>query len=373
VYVAAFFPLSGSLSYFGITCLQAAELAAQNINNYGGLKGANITIISVDTTSSSTQAYSIVQNFLSTHKNISAAVGLYSSGLTLPVLPLFQKYQIPLIFVAFSNIATSLNYTYGFRIAPNATVFGNTMYNFLLTLKSMGFNASRVAIIYDNDAYGAGVAQAVQADVSSNPFYQVVSVDPYSTSNFTSAGPIVEAVQAAKPQIILEASYLNDSTLIVEGLRQAGLNIPIIGGSGGFPLPQFYSQVGNYSNLIFTAAAYNAYENKSLAMQVNAQYEQKYGYFMPEAAGAYYQAVIVIADAINLAHSANPVTIDETLHTSTFPGGILPENEIHFNSIGTNVDAEPVIVQWQNGTLYTVYPSNLATSKIIIPPYPNYT
>jgi len=376
VTIAAIFPLSGSLSYFGTTSLQAVQLAAQDINNAGGIKslgGANISIVPVDSTSDATQAYSIVQNLLSSNKNISAAVGLYASGLTIPVLPLFQQYQVPLIHTAFSDLSTSSSYTFGFRIAPNATTFGNSMVNFLLYLKSQGFNVSRVALVYENDAYGTGVAQAVQAALAQYPQYKVVLNEPYSLSGFTSAQPVVTAVQAANPQLIFEVSYLNDASLIIQGLRSQGLNIPIIAGSGGFPLQQFYQKLGNETNLIFTAAAYNPTENKSIAGKVNQEYSQKYGYFMPEAAGSYYAATWVLADAIEQAASANPVKIQQELHAITITSGnalILPENQIAFNSIGANIYALPVIAQWQNGNLVSVYPLNLATSKVILPPVP---
>jgi branched-chain amino acid transport system substrate-binding protein len=376
VTIAAIFPLTGFNSYFGTTCLQAAQLAALDINNAGGIKslgGANVTILSVDSTSDASQAYSIVQNVLSSNKDIAAGVGLYASGLTIPVLPLFQRYQVPLIHTAFSDLSTSSNYTFGFRISPNATTFGNSMVQFLLYLKSQGFNVSRVALVYENDAYGAGVAQAAQRALMQYPEYKIVLNEPYSLSGFTNAQPIVTAVQAANPQLIFEVSYLNDATLIVQGLRSQGLNIPIIAGSGGFPLQQFYQQLGNQTNLIFTAAAYNANENKPVAQQVNQEYEQKYGYFMPEAAGSYYSAVFTIAEAINQAGSANPVRIQQALHSITITSGralILPENQIAFNSIGANVYGLPAIAQWQNGKLVTVYPLNVATAKVILPPTP---
>lgn len=376
VTIAAVFPLTGSNSYFGTTSLQAAQLAAQDINKAGGIKslgGANVSIVSVDSTSDATQAYSIVQNLLSTHTNITAAVGLYASGLTIPVLPLFQQYQVPLLHTAFSDLSTSSNYTFGFRIAPNATTFGNSMVQFLQYLSQQGFKVSRVALVYENDAYGAGVAQAVKAALVNYPQYKVVLNEPYSLSGFTNAQPIVTAVQAANPQLIFEVSYLNDATLIVQALSSQGLNIPIIGGSGGFPLAQFQQQLGNRTNLIFTAAAYNANENKSIAQQANQEYNQKYGYFMPEAAGSYYAAVWTIADAINQAGSANSVKVQQALHSMTVTSGqalILPEGKIAFNSIGANIYALPVIAQWQNGNLYSVYPLNLATAKVILPPVP---
>ncbi|PSN81939.1 hypothetical protein B9Q01_09415 [Candidatus Marsarchaeota G1 archaeon OSP_D] len=374
VYIAAFFPLSGSLAYFGQTSLDAAKLAAHDINAQGGIKalgGANISIIAVDTTSDPSTAYSIVSNFLSTHKNISAAIGLYASGLTLPVLPLFQKYQIPLIHTAFSNLATNANYTFGFRIAPNATVFGTAMVNFLEYLNNQyHLNLTRVALVYENDAYGSGVAQAILSILSQLSQYTVVLNEPYSLAGFVNAQPVISAVEKANPQVILEVSYLSDAELIVKGLRAQGINVPIIGGSGGFPLAQFYQALGNLTNGIFSAAAFNPFENKSIAQQVGQEFLSTYGFEMPEAAGSYYAAVWVIADAINYAGSANPIKIDQALHKIVITSGgalILPEDKIAFDSIGANIYAEPVIGQWQNGKFVAVYPENLATAKIQLP------
>jgi branched-chain amino acid transport system substrate-binding protein len=77
-----------------------------------------------------------------------------------------------------------------------------------------------------------------------------------------------------------------------------------------------------------------------------------------------YQAVLVLADAINRAGSTDPTAIRDALaqtnmtdHLMAYPG------PIKFDSAGENVSAQPVLMQVQGGTVLQVWPAELQESQ----------
>jgi branched-chain amino acid transport system substrate-binding protein len=78
----------------------------------------------------------------------------------------------------------------------------------------------------------------------------------------------------------------------------------------------------------------------------------------------------MLAQAINNAKSKNAVAIRDALSKLDVSGGAaryIAGARVDFNSGGQNIDAEPIIAQWQNGTPVTVYPTAQATSKLQFP------
>jgi branched-chain amino acid transport system substrate-binding protein len=104
----------------------------------------------------------------------------------------------------------------------------------------------------------------------------------------------------------------------------------------------------------------------SIAAQFQAKFNQPFG---PDSS-ILYAEMYLLAQAINNAGSKNPVAIRNALSKLDISGGAaryVAGAKVDFNSGGQNVDAEPIIAQWQNGSPVTVYPTDQATSKLQFP------
>ena len=83
-----------------------------------------------------------------------------------------------------------------------------------------------------------------------------------------------------------------------------------------------------------------------------------------------YDAVVILAQAIEEADSLDSETLVETLESGSFTGagGIIEFNERH----GINVGEELVpftYIQWQDGEQVTIWPNSLATGEAVSPPW----
>ena len=138
VNIAFLNPLSGSNADAGQQDLAAAKLAVEDINNAGGIKalhGATINLVISDTTSDPKSAASVAQRVFSLEK-LAGAVGTGISGLTMPILPVAERSQIPILTNSVNDQITALGYKYTFQVTPKGSQFGDTQVQFLKDLNS---------------------------------------------------------------------------------------------------------------------------------------------------------------------------------------------------------------------------------------------
>ena len=91
---------------------------------------------------------------------------------------------------------------------------------------------------------------------------------------------------------------------------------------------------------------------------------------MTQDAISTYGDMWIFKEAIERAGSVDRKKVAEALHTMDVTDGAaryFPGQRIKFDADGRRVGADMVIAQWQNGEPWTVYPPNLAATKVIWP------
>jgi branched-chain amino acid transport system substrate-binding protein len=100
------------------------------------------------------------------------------------------------------------------------------------------------------------------------------------------------------------------------------------------------------------------------------RYKKRFGTFMPEQAGEHYAMVWLLKEAVEKAGSADPEKVREALATHEFGDsmdGMMQPGKIKFDNTGWNTQTYPTMIQWQNETVRTVYPEEVATAKVVWP------
>jgi branched-chain amino acid transport system substrate-binding protein len=155
VYIGMANPLTGANADAGTQDLYAAQLAVKHINAKGGIKslgGAKVELVVIDTTSDSTQIAQIVEREISGNK-LSGIVGTGFSGLTLPMLPIIEKYGIPTVTNSINDKITTSDYDFIFQAVPKGSSFGQTQVDYIKYLiDEKGIDIKKVAIVYENSS-----------------------------------------------------------------------------------------------------------------------------------------------------------------------------------------------------------------------------
>jgi branched-chain amino acid transport system substrate-binding protein len=359
VKIGVVLPLSGANAKFGATSRNGIELALKGINEAGGiagLDGAPVELVYADVPSPNA-AGSAVQRLIS-RDGVVGVIGSFSSSITIAGSEITERAGIPWITHAFSDKITGRGYKNIFQITPTGSTFGKAQFNDALAiLNTPEHPVKKVAILYEDTAYGTsqagGLREAAQA-----AGVEIV-VDEAYPLGITDVTPLVNKLRASQPDMVFPVSYLNDSLLIIRGMRQQGLDIPTIGGAAGYVIPDFQKGLGELAEGVYSISP----TNYDLVPEQAAQYQAAYGEFMTQEAQSYAAALELMVDAISDAGSTDPKAIRDQIADNDYCEGFVagtPGGCPQFDETGINVKAIPVFVQWQGADLVTVYPPELA-------------
>ncbi len=359
VNVGVIMPLSGANAQFGINSRNGIELVADEINAAGGIKGlggAKINLIVADGTSTPTTAANVAQRMISQNQVV-AILGAFASSLTIAISEVTERRGIPLLTMSFADQITGRGFKNIFQVVSKASTIGRAQFDDALAIaKAAGETVSKAAIMYEDTAYGTAQAKGLRA-AAEQAGVQLVMDDAYPLG-ITDVTPLITKLRGSGAQMVFPVSYLNDSLLIIRTMRQQQIDIPAIGGAAGYVIPDFVKGLGEFSDDVLSVSP----ANYDRVPEMTNRFRERFGYFMVHEALEHAVCLGVLAEAMDIAQSADPAKVRDTLHKERFDKGwsTAMTGAVKFDETGLNTLAKPVMVQWQGGELVTVWPKELA-------------
>ena len=363
VNVGVIVPLSGANAQFGINSRRGIELVADEINAAGGiagLGGAKVNLIVADSTSTPTTAATVAQRFITQH-DVSAILGAFASSLTIAIAETTERREVPLFTMSFADQLTERGFKYVFQIVSKGSTLGRAQFDYTVAIaKSAGEKLEKVAIMYEDTAYGTSQAKGLR-EAAGKAGVAVVMDEAYPLG-ITDASPLINKLRASGAQVAFPVSYLNDSLLIIRAMRQQNLTTPAVGGAAGYVIPDFVKGLGEYAEGVLSISP----SNYDLAPQYTERFRKRFGYFMVHEALEHAVCMSVLAQAMDKAKSKKPADVRKVLLDTTFKDGwaqAMTGGAVKFDQTGHNTLAQPVMVQWKGTELVTVWPEALAKGK----------
>jgi branched-chain amino acid transport system substrate-binding protein len=363
VNIGALYPTTGSFAQIGQGCVNAAKLAAEMVNEAGGIKslgGAKLNLIVSDVQSDTTVTRTETDRLINSY-NLSAIHGVFASALTLIASEVAERAKVPIL-TGSSSDQLNRGRRYTFTPFARASQFAEAQ----LKMAKLVSDKPKVAVIFENTAFGTATSNGLR-EQAPGVGAEIVLFEPYS-AGISDAGPLINKVKASGANMLFPVSYLNDLILIIRTIKQVGLdNIAINGGSGGFVIPDFYKNVGNAAEGLLGVAHWN-HDIDANAQKVNAEFQKRHGEFLFEYAGGLVAQTFMIADALERAASTDPQKVRDALASLDISSGyaaMCPGSKVKFGPDGKNIHAHPVGVQWQKGDLATVFPSEEARAPLL--------
>jgi branched-chain amino acid transport system substrate-binding protein len=197
------------------------QLAVEEINASGGIDGQRLEVVYRDDEGDGETAAKIAQELVANTK-ISAVVGHVNSGAMVAAAKIYDG-QLP----ALATTATSPDLTgvspWVFRVISSDSANGIDLARFAARL-----GAQRVAILYENNAYGRGLTDAFRRSFPGD----IVSIDPITDAGQQDFEPYVSYYKRTAPEIVFVAgTEASGITLLREAKRQ-GLSAKFLGGDG---------------------------------------------------------------------------------------------------------------------------------------------
>src|SRR6266852_1577073 len=362
VNIGALYPVTGSMAQIGQGCVNAAKLAAEMVNEAGGIKslgGAKLNLIISDVQSDTTVTRTETDRLITGNK-LSAIHGCFASALTLIASEVAERAKVPLL-TGSSSDQLNKGRSYTFTPFARASQFARAQ----LQMSKLVSDKPKVAVVFENTAFGTSTSNGLK-ELAPGEGVEIVMFEPYS-AGFADAGPLINKVKASGADALFSVSYLNDLILIVRTIKQVGLKIALNGGSGGFVIPDFYKSVGALAEGLQGVAHWN-HDCSAEAEKVNAVYKKQYGEFLFEYAGGLVAQTFMLADALERAASTDPEKVRDALAALDVSSGyaaMSPGGKVKFGPDGKNIYAHPVGIQWQKGDLASVFPKEDARSPLM--------
>jgi branched-chain amino acid transport system substrate-binding protein len=391
--IGALLPFTGPWAKNGNESYVAMEIARDMINEQGGIKEKKVAFIrgdAPDPSAGKSEAERII-----TQEDVGLITGTYASPLGIAISAEAERHGvIHWETIASADIITKRGYKHVFQVGPAATRYGKAALDFAKDelAKRLGkkFEDLRIALLWENRAFGTAVGQGVRArakDLGISLIY-----DEGYDQFMTDMTPLVQKLKDAKPDVLIAISFINDTILLHRKAKELDFEVPaVIGVSAGHSVPDLKDSLGPTVNGIFVSDLPTLVNPKALrpeaeaaAEEFNKRYEAIQHRVPAGHAVASFAALwALFKDVLPKAKSMDPEEIRAAALSMDLPeGSLINGSGLKFSNFdlpedpkdaGQNIRSSIGVWQWQNLGARQVYPKELATNDIILVPLPQWS
>ena len=307
-------PLTGPVAIYGVTSINGAKLAMEEINKNGGVLGKQIEYIVLDSKGDSTEAITAYNRLVD--EGIVAYLGEITSKPTLAIAEVAAQDNMPMI----TPTGTQFNITEAgpnvFRVCFTDPYQGVVLAN----LAKKNLNAKTVALLVNNSSdYSDGVAEAFVKEAEKLGL-QVVAKEGYAEGDKDFRAQLTK-VAAANPDVLLVPDYYEQAALISTQAREVGVKATFIGPDGwdGVAKALDSSSYGAIENSWYVTPEQGEDQNEKVQNFLKA-YREKYNEEPSAFSALAYDTAYLMKDAIEKAGSTDKDAIIKAIKESDFAG-----------------------------------------------------
>ena len=392
VKIGVIYPMSGVAAQAGLDDKNAIELALDIINtgkyrhlnlplakSGGGLpnlRGAKVTVIFTDHQGKPDLGLSEAERLITQEKVVSL-LGCYQSAVTETASMVAERMKIPFFNPESSSPRlTRRGFKWFFRSSPHDETFSEAMFQLLKDLeKERRIRFNTIAVMYEDTLYGKDSSR-IEKGLAEKAGYNVVADISYRAGAPSLDAEVIK-LKASKADAFFPTSYASDAILLCRTSKKLDYNAPIImAQNAGHTDPSFIEAVGKDADGICSRTEFSLdlVKYKPMLAEINDLFKKRSGRDFSGTSARCFVAFFVLADAINRAGSTAPEAIREALIKTNIPADqlITPWRGVKFDETGQNILVDAIVIQYQSGKSYTVWPFNLAAKEIIYP-IPNWS
>lgn len=313
VAVVAVLSMTGELGTFGQSIERGARLAAQQLAvdvDSGRRPGPAIELTTVDDGGRPADAAAALAAALAGHPAV-AVIGSTTSAVSLALAEAAAARGLPMIAPIATSAAVPAVGERVFAIALGDTAQGRAAAAFAHDV----LRAQRQVVVVDEQSsYSLALARgfAERADLVSS----LAALVPLSGG----AAPAVNAVAAARADVVFAPTYYADAPALVAGLRAAGVTAPVVGGDG-WDSDQLVADGGAALDGCYHLGHFALDDPAPAVRAFVADYQRAHGVPPDALAALGFDAVGVLHDALARAPGATGAELAAALAaTRGFPG-----------------------------------------------------
>jgi len=285
--IGAILPLSGYGAKYGEAARKGMELAVDQINSAGGIKGRSIRIIYDDSQGDPKAGVAAFQKLV-TVDNVQAVLGDLLSSVTLSVAPIANQRKVVLFSPASSSPKLTEAGDYVFRNCPSDVYEGSVMANFAFDKLAL----REVAILRINNDYGLGIGDVFKKAFSAKGG-SIVDEESYD-ENSTDFRTQIAKIGKDHPPAVYMLGY-KQMGYILRQAKELGLKTQFLS-TVTFEDPDILKVAGDAAEgVIYSASTFDPKSVNDVVSRFVAAFEAKYHSPPDIFAGLSYDAVKILA------------------------------------------------------------------------------
>ena len=356
-------PVTGALAQDGDLGRAGAQIAIDEINKAGGLKGlggAKVEMVFGDAQSTPDGGVAQVERMQS--EGVAAIVGGFASPICLAASQAASRYGLPYVVdVGVADSIVSRGLTNTFRFAPGfGKVSSTALANLAKLNEAAGNPVKTVVLVHEDGLFGSGTAKLLQTELPKLGF-QILETISHPTPARDMSN-IALRIRSLNPDMIIPSDYYGESVLLARTLQQQRIKPKAIYGilNGAASNYRFVKEFPDAAEGILDCNHWADPRNPKTAI-VRKQAEAM-GKIWAYNVMLNYSCVLLALDALDRAGSTDKDKVTAALAASTFAGHIMPYGPTKFEN-GQNTGAAPVNTQVQGGDIKVIYPDAFADAK----------
>lgn len=345
VTLAVVSPVTGDSAEYGIHFNVGAQMAADKINEAGGINGKQVVLKSFDSKNDAKEAAEVAR-LICQDKTILATIGDFSSTCCMATAPIYEENKTVQISPSAGLIDFPRVGPYNFATTGVQENDGGFLMNRVINEK-MG--AKSVAIVYTNNDYGLNMLSYMTQEAEADG---VVITDTEAVASgekdFTA---IVSKMRQTEPEAVAIMGSYNEVANCVKQIRQVGWDVPVAI-SGSALTDQLVELLGDDVNGIYSNIAFVASDNTPETKEFNEEFTKRAN--MPPSFHSIstYDTVMLVCDAaIQCGDNLNRETLKDAVQNYKGFDGLMGPFE--FTEDGA-VYRGYKVVQYQDGVLTSV-------------------
>jgi branched-chain amino acid transport system substrate-binding protein len=374
--------LTGPLAANGKQALLGMKIWEEETNGKGGLLGRPVKLIYYDDQSNPSTVPGIYTKLLDVDK-VDLVLGPYATNMVAPAVPVVMQKKKTFISLFALDANSEFKYPKYFSVLPTGPKTKPSFTEgFFQVAMQQNPKPTTVALTSEDAEFSRNACEG--ARVNAKEFGVKIVYDKSFPPGTTDFSPIIRAVQAANPDLVIVCSYPLSSVGIALAVNEMNYKPKLIGGAMvGLQATVFKSKLGpklngivNYETWVPSdkmmapaAAFFEKYQDRAKAEGVDPL-----GYYL---GGWGYAYISVLGSAVTGAKSIEDDKIADYLRKNTFktimgdwaygPGGEWTKSrmmQVQYHDIKEGAGLET----WKGMSYQTVLtPPELATGKVVYP------
>ncbi len=310
--IGALMPTTGGLQVYGEASINGLRLAIDEVNAAGGAFDGAVELVFGDTQTNPQAGVDAAKRLVSTER-VAGLVGALSSGVTIPIASSVSSVEgVPQI----SNASTSPVITgladndFLFRTVPHDALQGVILAD---VMKQKGID--KVSVIYINNDYGQGLAEALEESYGGT----ITGMVAYEEKQASYRGELLKAKEGGADTLVL-IGYPGDGIPILRQSLEEGVFDSFVF-TDGLKAQEVVDAIGGPLDAAFGTAP-SADPDSAAAKRFREMYEAKFGELPPQPfIDSSYDAGILLSLAIHKAGSTDGAAVRDALREVAGPPG----------------------------------------------------